>query len=146
MKPNYIFETSWEVCNKIGGIYAVLSTRAQSMVEFVGENNVIFVGPDVWKTSESIYFEPTAELEGFAEYVAERFELKVRIGRWTVPGRPLAILVDFTPLYAQKDEIYGLMWETAKVDSLHAYGDYDEASMFGYAAGMVMHAFYDFYK
>ena len=112
MKPNYIFETSWEVCNKIGGIYAVLSTRAQSMVEFVGENNVVFVGPDVWKTSESIYFEPTAELEGFAEYVAERFELKVRIGRWTVPGRPLAILVDFTPLYAQKDEIYGLMWET----------------------------------
>ncbi|MBO5345710.1 MAG: glycosyl transferase, partial [Paludibacteraceae bacterium] len=119
MKPNYIFETSWEVCNKIGGIYAVLSTRAQSMVEYVGENNVVFVGPDVWKSSESIYFEPTVELlEGFAEYVAERFGLQVRVGRWTVPGRPLAILVDFTPLYAQKDEIYGLMWETAKVDSL----------------------------
>ena len=146
MKPNYIFETSWEVCNKIGGIYAVLSTRAQSMVEFVGENNVVFVGPDVWKKQESIYFESTQELEGFAEYVMERFGLKVRVGRWTVPGRPLAILVDFTPLYAQKDEIYGLMWETAKVDSLHAYGDYDEASMFGYASGMVMHAFYDYYK
>ena len=146
MKPNYIFETSWEVCNKIGGIYAVLSTRAQSMVEFVGENNVVFVGPDVWKEQESIYFEPTKELEGFGEYVMERFGLKVRVGRWTVPGRPLAILVDFTPLYAQKDEIYALMWETAKVDSLHAYGDYDEASMFGYASGMVMQAFYDFYQ
>ncbi len=146
MKPNYIFETSWEVCNKIGGIYAVLSTRAQSMVEFVGENNVVFVGPDVWKETESIYFEPTKELEGFADYVKERFELQVRVGRWTVPGRPLAILVDFTPLYSKKDEIYGMMWESARVDSLHAYGDYDEASMFGYASGMVMQAFYDFYQ
>ena len=103
MKPNYIFETSWEVCNKIGGIYAVLSTRAQSMVEFVGENNVIFVGPDVWKKSESIYFEPTAELDGFAEYVMERFGLAVRVGRWTVPGRPLAILVDFTTIIKALD-------------------------------------------
>jgi len=24
--PDYIFETSWEVCNKVGGIYTVLST------------------------------------------------------------------------------------------------------------------------
>ena len=29
--PDYIFETSWEVCNRVGGIYAVLSTRAASM-------------------------------------------------------------------------------------------------------------------
>ena len=29
--PDYIFESSWEVCNKIGGIYAVLSTRARTL-------------------------------------------------------------------------------------------------------------------
>ena len=28
-----------------------------------------------------------------------------------------------------------------QVDSLHAYGDYDEASMFSYAAGKVVEAF-----
>ncbi len=26
--PDFIFETSWEICNKIGGIYTVLSTKA----------------------------------------------------------------------------------------------------------------------
>lgn len=36
------------------------------------------------------------------------------------------------------------MWENFKVDSLHAYGDYDEASMFSYAAGKVVESFYRF--
>lgn len=36
------------------------------------------------------------------------------------------------------------MWDNYKVDSLHAYGDYDEAAMFGYAAGIVMKAYIDF--
>ena len=31
--PNYIFESSWEVCNKVGGIYTVLSTRAKTLQE-----------------------------------------------------------------------------------------------------------------
>ena len=31
MNPDYIFESSWEVCNKVGGIYTVLSTRANTL-------------------------------------------------------------------------------------------------------------------
>ena len=34
------------------------------------------------------------------------------------------------------------MWNRFQVDSLHAYGDYDEASMFSYAAGRVVESFY----
>ena len=34
------------------------------------------------------------------------------------------------------------MWNRYQVDSLHAYGDYDEASMFAYAAGRVVESFY----
>ena len=33
LKPDYIFEVSWEVCNKIGGIYTVLSSKAPSIQE-----------------------------------------------------------------------------------------------------------------
>lgn len=36
------------------------------------------------------------------------------------------------------------MWEWYKVDSLHAYGDYDEASMFSYAAAKVVESFFKF--
>ena len=71
--------------------------------------------------------------------------LKVRTGRWTVPGNPVAILVDFTPFYSDKDSIYGRMWEDFGVDSLHAYGDYDEASMFSYAAARVVESYYKHY-
>ena len=38
IKPDFVFEISWEVCNKIGGIYAVLSTKAKSMVKYLNNN------------------------------------------------------------------------------------------------------------
>ncbi len=69
----------------------------------------------------------------------------MKIGRWNVPGNPIAILVDFMPYFQIKDEIYTKAWELFQVDSLHAYGDYDEASMFSYAAGLVVESFYHFY-
>lgn len=67
--------------------------------------------------------------------------LSVRIGRWNVPGKPVALLVNFTPLFAEKDAIYQAAWDCFQVDSLHAYGDYDEASMFSVAAGRVAECF-----
>ena len=67
------------------------------------------------------------------------------MGRWTVPGEPIAVLVDFNQYFSKKNEIYGQLWNDFQVDSLHAYGDYDEASMFSYAAALVVGSFYDFY-
>ena len=40
--PDYIFESSWEVCNKVGGIYTVLSTRAKTLQEAL-QDKIIFV-------------------------------------------------------------------------------------------------------
>jgi glycosyltransferase involved in cell wall biosynthesis len=68
-----------------------------------------------------------------------------KVGRWNIPGEPIAILVDFEPYFEKKDEIYGKLWEKFQVDSLHAYGDYDEASMFSYASALVVESFYQFY-
>ena len=48
MIPDYLFETSWEVCNKVGGIYTVISTKALSLVK-EHNDNYILIGPDVWK-------------------------------------------------------------------------------------------------
>ena len=142
LMPDFIFESSWEVCNKVGGIYTVLSTRAKTLQEAL-QDKIIFIGPDFWKEQESPYFKEDKSL--FAEWQGEAKEqgLKVRVGRWTVPGEPVAILVDFNPFFEKKNEIYGWLWENYGVDSLHAYGDYDEASMFSYAAGLVVESFYN---
>lgn len=40
---NLLFETSWEVCNKIGGIYTVLSTKAKTLQKLY-KDKVVFVG------------------------------------------------------------------------------------------------------
>ncbi len=142
--PDYIFESSWEVCNKVGGIYTVLSTRAKTLQEAL-QDKIIFIGPDFWKEQESPYFREDKSL--FADWQSEAGlqGLKVRVGRWTVPGEPIAILVDFNPYFEKKNEIYGWLWENYGVDSLHAYGDYDEASMFSYAAALVVESFYNQY-
>ena len=141
LKPDYIFESSWEVCNKVGGIYTVLSTRAKTLQNML-EDRVIFIGPDFWEEKESPYFSEDKKLFADWQKVAAADGLKVRVGRWTIPGSPIAILVDFKPYFEKKDEIYTWLWENYQVDSLHAYGDYDEASMFSYAAALVVESLY----
>ena len=140
--PNFIFESSWEVCNKVGGIYTVLSTRAKTLHDKL-KDHIMFIGPDVWKEKENPLFEEDASLLKSWRDTAENEDLNVRIGRWNVPGHPIAVLVDFQPYFAIKNDIFALLWEDYGVDSLHAYGDYDEASMFSYAAGLVVESYYN---
>ena len=142
--PDYIFESSWEVCNKVGGIYTVLSTRAKTLQE-KAKDHILFIGPDCWREKECPYFVEDGNLFSDWRKVALEDGLKIRVGRWAIPGMPIAILVDFEDFFSQKDEIYARAWELFQVDSLHAYGDYDEASMFSYAAGKVVESFYLFY-
>ena len=145
LKTDFVFESSWEVCNKVGGIYTVLSSRAKTLQEEM-KDHIIFIGPDFWKENESPYFKEEKSLFAEWQWAAKEQGLTVRVGRWTVPGEPIAILVDFNPFFEQKNEIYGWLWEHYQVDSLHAYGDYDEASMFSYAAALVVESFYQQYQ
>ena len=140
--PDYVFETSWEVCNKVGGIYAVLSTRAKTLQDKI-KDHVIFIGPDCWGEKVCPFFKEDNSLFPQWRSKVAGEGLKVKIGRWTVPGEPIAILVDYQPFFADKDRIYGQLWEDFQVDSLHAYGDYDDSLMFSYAAGKVVESFYN---
>ncbi|MGR4859902.1 glycogen/starch synthase [Bacteroides pyogenes] len=142
LTPDYIFEASWEVCNKVGGIYTVLSTRANTLQEKF-RDRVFFIGPDLWQGKENPLFVESDNLcAAWKKYAKEKDNLSLRVGRWNIPGHPIVILVDFQPFFDQKNEIYTAMWNRFQVDSLHAYGDYDEASMFSFAAGRVVESFY----
>lgn len=139
--PDFIFESSWEVCNKMGGIYTVLSTRAKTLQEQFPDK-LVFIGPDVWQGKENPLFVEDDKL--WRPWVKKATEegLRIRVGRWNIPGQPCVVLVDFQPYFERKNELYGKAWEDFQVDSLHAYGDYDEASMFSYAAALVVESFY----
>ena len=142
--PDFIFESSWEVCNKMGGIYTVLSTRAKTLQEQFPDK-LLFVGPDVWKDKENpLFLEDATMWQPWVKMAAES-GLHIRTGRWNIPGKPCVVLVDFQPYFEKKNDLYADAWADFGVDSLHAYGDYDEASMFSYAAALVVESFFHYY-
>ena len=144
--PDYLFESSWEVCNKVGGIYTVLSTKAHTLQQLF-KDKVIFIGPDVWKDTPAPDFkEDTTLFNDWKKHAETTDKLNIKVGRWNVPGMPPVILVDFKPFFSEKDALFYSMWENYRVDSIHAYGDYDESCIFAYAVGKVIESFYNFYK
>ena len=144
--PEYLFESSWEVCNKVGGIYTVLSTKAHTLQRSF-KDKLIFIGPDVWdNTNAPDFIEDDVLFADWKTYTKTTENLKVKVGRWNVPGTPPVILVDFKPFFKERDSFFFSMWESFRVDSIHAYGDYDESCIFAYAVGKVIESFYHFYK
>ena len=144
--PEYLFESSWEICNKVGGIYTVLSTKAHTLQQSF-KDKLIFIGPDVWdNTNAPDFIEDDVLFADWKTYTKTTENLKVKVGRWNVPGTPPVILVDFKPFFKERDAFFYLMWESFRVDSIHAYGDYDESCIFAYAVGKVIESFYHFYK
>ena len=136
-----LFETSWEVCNKIGGIYAVLSTKARVLKEQF-DDRLVFIGPDVWSAENpSPYFkEKKSILKSALTKISLPWGITIRTGRWDIPGSPQVILVNPGETAAHLPEVYGKMWERYKVDSLHSYGDYEESCAFSVAAAIVIKA------
>lgn len=144
--PEYLFESSWEVCNKVGGIYTVLSTKAHTLVQSF-KDNLIFIGPDVLgEKNAPDFIEDSKLFTDWKIYAETTDNLQIKIGRWNVPGTPPVILVDFKQYFKERDSFFYSMWDSFQVDSMHAYGDYDESCIFAYAVGKVIESFYHFYK
>ena len=106
MKVEFIFETSWEVCNKVGGIHTVISTKALNIVNNLGDD-FILIGPDVWREDvKNPEFIPDDLLFVEWQRKAAAEGLRVKTGRWNIAGRPIVILIDFTPYFGQQNEIF----------------------------------------
>ncbi|HUW05727.1 MAG TPA: alpha-glucan family phosphorylase [Williamwhitmania sp.] len=144
-KPDYLFEVSWEVCNKVGGIHTVIATKAITMHEELKSNHIL-IGPDVWRhtTVNPEFIEDKLLFKGWREKASQE-GLRIKVGRWNIAGNPIAVLVDFTPFMPQKDEIFRKFWEEFRLDSLTGQWDYVEPALFGYAAGRVIESFYRYF-
>ena len=144
--PDYLFETSWEVCNKVGGIHTVIATKALYLSGSFRKNHHIHIGPDVWRdvAQNPEFTEDPTLFRSWRQAAAEE-GLRLRIGRWNVAGQPVSILVDFTSFIARKDAILTEMWKRYGVDSISGNWDYVESALFGFAAGKVIESFVRFY-
>jgi phosphorylase/glycogen(starch) synthase len=141
ISPDYYFEVSWEVCNKVGGIYTVISTKALTLKKRLHDKHIL-IGPDTWRDSrENPEFIEDKNLFASWKIKAAEEGLRIRIGRWKIPGEPIVIILDFTTFMALKDEIFSKLWETFKLDSMSGQWDYIEPALFGYGAGRVIESF-----
>ena len=144
LNPDYLFEVSWEVCNKVGGIYTVIATKALHLQSQLGRRH-IFIGPDVWmhRSGNPDFLEdPMLYRSWKAQALTEG--LRFRVGRWNIPGKPVAILVDYKQFLPQADDILGKLWTDFGVDSLTGNWDYKESAVFGVLAGRVIESFWNY--
>ena len=144
LQPDYLFEVSWEVCNKVGGIYTVIATKALHLQGQLGRRH-IFIGPDVWmhRAGNPDFLEdPMLYRSWKAQALSEG--LRFRVGRWNIPGKPVAILVDYKQFLPQADDILATLWRDYGVDSLTGNWDYKESAVFGVMAGRVIESFWNY--
>jgi len=135
----YLFEVSWEVCNKGNGIYTVITSKLREAVRIYGDRYIL-LGPDL---KNNLDFEETDELcwAKIREATAIK-EIPCRFGRWKIPGEPKVVLVNFGKKY-DKDQLLFNIWEDYGVDSIAGGWDYVEPVMFSYACGEVIETIYN---
>ncbi len=141
MSPFTLFEVSWEICNKVGGIHTVVSSKAKTLVERFGAE-YIAVGP--WLLSDTARAIPFDDDSSYADFCesCHAMGVPVRMGRWRIPGQPRTMLVGFSQFYAKKDDTLSKLWEDFGVDSLSGAWDYVEPVLFGWAVGQVIEKWY----
>ncbi len=144
INPDYLFEVSWEVCNKVGGIYTVIATKALHLKSQLGRHHIL-IGPDVWmhRASNPDFIEDPLLFRSWRQQAASE-GLRLRVGKWNIPGTPVAVLVDYKTFLPQCDKILTDFWLSFGVDSLTGNWDYKEAAVFGYVSGKVIESFYNY--
>ena len=138
-KGNCLFEVSWEVCNKVGGINTVIKSKAPHLVKQY-KDNYCLIGPyfpekTVIEFQEKI---PPDKLHNIFESL-HRKGIVCHYGKWLIEGEPNTILVDYTGYIHKNNEVKAKLWERYKIDSLGTYfHDFDEPILWGYTVGKLL--------
>ncbi len=134
-----LFEVSWEICNKVGGIYTVVKSKAARMVERYGANYFV-VGPYfVDKAIGELQEKPCPDsLKGVFDSLKSE-GIICHYGTWLVEGMPNTVLIDFSGFTGRTNDIKTELWNLYKIDSLNTeYFDFDEPVVWAYSAGKLI--------
>ncbi|MEM0359886.1 MAG: glycosyltransferase [Candidatus Diapherotrites archaeon] len=133
-----VFEVSWEVVNKVGGIHTVLSSKAPIMKKKF--KDYFAVGP-YFKRNAATDFEnekPSPEFQAVFDRLEKDHGIKCYSGHWLLTGRPKCVLVDVGDLKHRTNEIKREYWDFFRIDSLHSGTDFDEPLVWGKATGLLL--------
>ncbi len=137
-----VFETSFEVCNKVGGINTVVSSKAQYMNTLSDE--YFLIGPYFQKQAESDFKQLKTPLK-FQEILQslQNQGIIVHYGKWLIPGEPQTLLIEFASQYQFKNQYKENLWNHFGVDSLHAGFDFEEPIVFSATVAKIISVLID---
>jgi len=139
-----VLEISYEICNKVGGIYTVITSKMARMMENI--QNYIAVGP-YYEKPASLQFEkekPPRSFQTAFNSLHKKYGINCHYGKWLIQEtsleneRPTTILIDPAGYRASTNKIKADLWEFAKVDSINSTPHYDEPLPFARATGLLV--------
>jgi glycogen synthase len=138
-KSVLLCESTWEVCNKIGGIYTVLASKAVHAQALFGRDNYLTIGP--WTGQQPAVFQPT-QTPQWLDPILEAMRkdgYTVYFGNWLIDGNPQTILIDWAPLLPKNAELKTQLWEYAGLDTLNTdFYDIDQPLLWSQAVAILV--------
>lgn len=134
---NLFFEVSFEVGNKVGGIYTVISSKAEKMLEKYGDNYYTVGFYDHSKAQYEFINKDAGKLRPIFDNL-EKEGIRCYYGFWNIPGKPRCILIDVKDFMHKSNDIKTLLWEQYKIDSINSDSWFEEPVVWSYAVGMLL--------
>jgi len=129
-----LFEQSWEVCNKVGGIYTVISTKAKYIREKY-KDKYFLIGP-YKNNSEFIELDPPNYIK---EINYQLDGIKIHYGYWNIESKPNVFLIEFDEFFNKEKNLWKYKyWEWYKIDSLNSDFTFDEPLLWSVAVGIFL--------
>ena len=136
-EADFLFEASWEVCNKVGGIWTVLTSKASKIKDYYNDQYYL-IGPYFPENLKGEFEEISPGKFKKAFQRLEKQGIRCHLGRWLIEGEPKVILIDFKDFWGQADEIKKQLWEDYKINSLYADHSFVEPIVWSWAAGKLI--------
>ena len=138
-EADFLFEVSWEICNKVGGIYTVVRSKIAPTLQYY-KKNYYAIGPYFVDKATGEFQEMIAPV-GLRDVFAKLKEQGIicHYGVWLVSKEPQTILIDFSGYAKNKDSIKKELWDRFKIDSLGTeFHDFDESVVWSYCVGKLI--------
>ncbi|XP_019371226.1 PREDICTED: glycogen [starch] synthase, liver isoform X1 [Gavialis gangeticus] len=127
-----LFEVSWEVTNKVGGIYTVIQTKARITADEWGENYFL-MGP-YFEHNVKTQVEVCEPLNPAIKKAVETMKgqgCQVFFGRWLIEGSPYVVLFDIASAAWNLDRWKGEFWDASNIGIPFQDREASDAVIFG---------------